>query len=300
MHSGAYLVVNVDSDPDPRSDPQDDASLLGKYARMREILAAHAGGTGAWSVMTGPICRDRFFERPFTAFWHALARDGADLVLHPEEDLYGPPPGSQPGSCTYYDIGHMRPLIAGKAAAMRQLGLPFSAYRGGYHGFTPAIGAAVRDAGIGIELSCAPNVVWPEKAASWAGAPLSAYYMSNEFPAKVASPSEANPLFEIPWAWNGTSAPTARRFVVGENYMISEFSNLAAMRRVWDVVLARAAATTEPQVVTMMCHTFTMGQQEFEERLIGILAYVARSGVFVTPRGAKQLFDAGRASDEAA
>jgi hypothetical protein len=298
MRPDIYLVVNVDSDPDPASVYQDDASLLRKYDRMRRILAAHAGGTGAWTVLTGPICRDRFFEAPFIDFWRELTSSGTDLVLHAEEDLYGPPSGKTPGGpSTYYDIDHMRPIILGKAATMRQLGLPFACYRGGYHGFTPAIGAVVKEAGIGIDLACAPGIAWPEKAAAWIGAPLSAYYMANDVPAQVAGPADNDPLFEIPWAWDGKAAGTSRRFVVGENYMINEFSNLPAMCRVWDAVMARAETTSEPQTVSMICHTYTMGQPEFEERLIGILTYVADHGArFVTPRTAKNLFDTRQAA----
>lgn len=294
MQPSVFLVVNVDSDPDPVSVYQDDASLLTKYRRMRAILDGHADGTGAWTVLTGPICRDRFFEPPFTEFWRELADAGFDLVLHPEEDLYGPPPGREPGTCTYYDIEHMRPLILGRAAKMRDLGLPFAAYRGGYHGFTPAIGAAVKEAGIGIDLACAPGIDWPEKAAAWGDAPLTAYYMSSDRPAAIAGPSDADPLFEIPWAWDGKAPGTSRRFVVGANYMINEFSELSSMSGVWDAVVDRAASTSKPQIVSMVCHTFTMGQPEYEERLAGILDYVSgHGGRFVTPTHAKRLFDAG-------
>lgn len=292
MPSDVHLVINVDSDPDPVSIPQDDASLLKKYGRMREILAEHAGGAAAWAVLTGPKCRDRFFEPPFSDFWRDLANDGADLVLHPEEDLYGPPAGKEPGSCSYYDVGHMRPLILRKAEVMGELGMPFAAYRGGYHGFTPEIGAAVKEAGIGIELSCAPGIVWPDKAAAWDGAPLSAYYMSAAVPARPAPPDEVDALFEIPWAWDAKAPGTARPRVVGENYIINEFSTLPAMRRVWDAVVERARSTPEPQMVSMVCHTFTMGQPEYEERLTGILNHVAHNGGrFVTPRTAKRIFD---------
>ena len=295
MQPGAYLVVNIDTDPDPVSVYQDDASLLRKYRRMREIIAGHADGTGAWTVLTGPVCRDRFYQPPFTDFWAALDSAGADLVLHAEEDLYGPPPGAEPGRCTYHDGAHMRAVILDKAAAMRALGLPFAAHRGGYHGLTPAMAAAVKEAGIGIELSCAPGISWPDKAAAWADAPLSAYYLSVADPARPAAADETAPLFEIPWAWDAKAPGTSRPRVVGENYMINEFSNLPAMRAVWDAITARAAATPEPQIVSMVCHTYTMGQSEFEERLIGILDHVrASGGRFVTPRTAKRLYDAHR------
>jgi hypothetical protein len=293
MATPVYLVVNVDSDPDPVAVRQDDASLLAKYGRMRDILGEHAGGRGAWTVLTGPICRERFFQPPFTAFWRELAGAGADLVLHPEEDLYGPPPGAAPGSCAYHDIAHMRPIILGRAEAMRALGLPFAAYRGGYHGFTAAIGAAVKETGIGIDLSCAPGIAWPDKAAYWSDAPLSAYYMSAEDPARPASTAEADALFEIPWAWDARAPGTSKPRVVGVNYIVNEFSTLPEMCRVWDAVIERAEGTAEPQIVSMVCHTYTMGQAEFEQRLVGILTYVGRHGArFVTPRAAKGVYDA--------
>jgi hypothetical protein len=295
-----YLVVNVDSDPDPVGVHQTDDSLLTKYRRLRDILADYANGKAAWSVLTGPICRDRFHEPPFVAFWRGLYESGADLVLHAEEDLYGPPPGKTAGSCSYYDTHHMRQVILGKSGTMRDLDMPFAAYRGGYHGFTPDIGVLLKETGIGIDLSCAPGVVWPEKAAAWDGAPLSAFYMSSSRPAGISGDDEKNALFEIPWAWDAREAGASRkhRFVVGENYMINEFSTLAAMQAVWDAVGGRACGTGVPQIVSMICHTFTMGQPEYEGRLTGILDYVAEHGAeFVTPREAKGIYDAFHIAD---
>ena len=132
------LVVNVDTDPDPASERQSDAAILAKYEAMRDVLDA-AGARGAWCVLTGPICRTRFLEPPFTEFWAGLRAAGADLVLHAEEDLYGPPPGKVEGRCSYLDAAHMRAVIGETAARMRAAGLQFDAYRGGYHGLTPAI-----------------------------------------------------------------------------------------------------------------------------------------------------------------
>jgi hypothetical protein len=295
-----FLVVNIDSDPDPVGVYQTDESLLDKYRRMRHILANHANGKGAWSVLTGPICRNRFYESPFTAFWSELHESGSELVLHAEEDLYGSPAGKAVGSCSYYDTDYMHPIILGKSETMRSLGIPFAAYRGGYHGFTSNIGALVKKAGIGIDLSCAPGIIWPEKAAAWGNAPLSAYYMSNDIPSNAASIEEKNALFEIPWAWDAKQPGVARkhRFVVGENYMINEFSTLAAMQSVWDAVVERGVETGKPQIVSMICHTFTMGLQEYEDRLVNILDYVAEHGAnFVTPCEAKRIYDTHRYCD---
>ncbi|UHD46425.1 hypothetical protein LUX29_04180 [Aureimonas altamirensis] len=174
---------------------------------------------------------------------------------------------------------------------MADAGLPLPAYRGGYHGFTPEIGAILKECGIGIELSCAPGIAWPQKAADWADAPLSAYYMAPDRPWATA-PDTSNALFEIPWAWDAKAPGRSRPFVVGENYIINEFSTLPAMQAVWDAVVARAAAAAAPQIVSMVCHTYTMGREEFESRLQSILGHVRDNGAhFVSPTGAKAVFD---------
>lgn len=297
MESDVYLVLNVDSDPDPVSVHQEDAAVLAKYARMRELLRPYTNGAAAWTVMTGPRYRDRFYEAPFLDFWRAVVADGADLALHPEEDLYGPGPGTGPESCSYTYTGHMRDVITSRVQKMQAAGLRLAAFRGGYHGFTPEIGAIMKDVGIGIDLSCAPGIVWPQKAAAWGGAPVSAYYMSADRQSVPAAPDEAAPLFEIPWAWDGLTPGTARRFVVGENYLINEFSTVPAMQRVWDAVQRRAKEAGAPQIVSMVCHTYTMGQPEYEERLASILAHIGQSGgSFVSPTRARAIYDANQAA----
>lgn len=289
------LIVNVDTDPDPVTVPQADAAILSKYRAMQAILAAHGAEAAAWCVLTGPVCRDRFVEPPFLEFWRTLRDAGADLVLHPEEDLYGPPPGKTSGQSTYYDTAHMRPVILRKVRQMQAAGLPFAAYRGGYHGFTPAIGAVLKEAGIGIDLACAPGIAWPEKAASWADAPRSAYFMSDAAQHREAAPGEAEPLFEVPFAWDGIAPGTSRRFVIGENYMINDFSTLAAMQRVWAAVQAQAASTGERQIVSMICHTFTIGQAPIERQLGAILDHVrASGGRVVSPSAARAAYEGDR------
>ncbi len=294
MPPECLLVVNVDTDPDPVDVPQSDDAILSKYRTMQAILAAHGAAAAAWCVLTGPICRDRFVEPPFLDFWRALREGGAELVLHPEEDLYGPPPGKRGARSTYYDTPHMRSVILQKVRQMQAAGVPPGAYRGGYHGFTPEIGAVLKEAGIGIDLACAPGIVWPEKAASWAQAPTSAYFMSSGAQDREAAPDEADPLFEIPFAWDGIAPGTSRRFVIGENYMINDFSTLAAMRRGWAAVRARAASTGKRQIVSMICHTFTIGQPAIERQLGAILDHVRESGGrIVAPGTARAIHLAG-------
>lgn len=75
--------------------------------------------------------------------------------------------------------------------------------------------------------------------------------------------------------------------------MINEFSNLDAMKKVWDAVLRRSHERGEQQIVSMVCHTYTMGQTRFEEQLSSILDYVcSNGGQIVTPSHGKAVFDA--------
>ena len=286
------FVVNVDTDPDPVAVYQADDEILEKYATTQRILNDHVGGKSAFSVMTAPMYRDRFFEPPFAEFWRAVTERGAELVLHPEEDLYGPPPGKNGDGSTYDNIEHMMSIILEKADYMRRAGHAFAAYRGGSHGMTPAIGSALKTAGIGIDLSCGPGVLWPERAASWANSPVSAYYMSGACCEQPARAGERDAIFEIPLAWDGLAITTAKRYVVGQNYMVNEFSNFEALCRVWDAIVARSQRAGRPQIVSMTCHTFAMSDEKFRSRLCRILEYVTRhGGMPVTPTEAKQIFD---------
>jgi hypothetical protein len=295
MSTPIYFVVTVDSDPDPVSNPQDDAAVMAKYAIMRDILVRHADGTGAFSVHTSPVFRDRFFAAPFLAFWQSWREGGGELVLHPEEDLYRLP-GSPPSDRSpYEDTAHMAALIAEKVEALRRADLAFAGYRGGYHGFTLGIGQALRKAGIFIDLSCAPGIAFPNKAAAWAKAPLSAYYMSNGSCETPARPGEDSPLFEIPFGWDTQPYEFTGRFKMNEHYLANEFSTLEAMSGVWDKIVARSADAAKPPIVSLICHTYAMADEPVRERLAGILRYMrAHRGVAVNPTRAKQIFDGAR------
>src|SRR5438128_1758318 len=122
MTTKNFFVVNVDSDPDPVTVFQEDDRILEKYATMQRILAEQVDGKSAFSVMTAPMYRDRFFERPFAAFWRSVTDKGAELVLHPEEDLYGPPLGKKGNGSSYDNIEHMTSIILEKAQYMRRAG----------------------------------------------------------------------------------------------------------------------------------------------------------------------------------
>ena len=201
MTPAAYFLVNVDTDPDPEDTPRDDAAVLAKYRVMKTLIDGRADGKAALCVQTSPLYRDRFIEEPFLGFFRDWAAEGADLVLHPEEDLYGTPETRLASGTRYADTDYMAGIIADRMQCIAERGLAFAANRGGYHGFTKGIAGLLRRAGIGIDLTCAPGIEWPEKVAPWGAAPLSAYYMAADDPARPAAPDAADALFEIPSGW---------------------------------------------------------------------------------------------------
>ena len=70
------------------------------------------------------------------------------------------------------------------------------------------------------------------------------------------------------------------------------------MKKVWDAIITRRDATGRSHIVSMICHTFSVGQQAFEQQLAGILDYVTEhEGRPPTPSQAKRMFDQNSGSD---
>jgi len=175
---------------------------------------------------------------------------------------------------------------------MREEGLPFAAYKGGYHGLTPDSVRLLKRVGVPIDVTCAPNIVWPEKAANWRGAPVSAYYMSSDACRKEAPPDEENPIFEIPFGWDGADSDTSRRHLLDEHYLVNEFSTYEALCRVWDTIVERSRREERPQIVSILCHTYALDDATFRDRCARILDYMREhGGTPVTAAEAKAAYD---------
>lgn len=289
MSATCHLLVNIDTDPDPEDTPRNDDAVMRKYQTMADLTDARTGGRSAWCIQTSPMYRTRFLEAPFVDFWHDRMAGGADMILHPEEDLYDTPETACPNGSWYADEDHMRDVINSAVTVAASQGIKFAAYKGGYHGLTPKIVALVRQAGIGIELTCAPGIDWPNKEADWGDAPLSAYRMSNERPASSAGAGEDG-LVEIPFGWDAEPSDTTARHLLNTHYLVNEFSNLDDLKRVWDVIQQRAEAEQADQIVSILCHTYTMDDAVYRDRLSAILDYVGETdGKFVSASDAADM-----------
>lgn len=292
MEPNVYFMVNVDTDPDPEDTPRDDDKVLEKYRIMQDILRQHADAKGIICVHTSPMYRERFFENQFMNFWRSWVDEGGELILHPEEDLYGTPETKQGGSSLYLDSDHMASVINQCADIMKKAGLPLKIYKGGYHGLTPEIIKIVKKAGIQIEVTCAPDVDWPVKLANWGDSPVSAYYMSEDSQRIASNPADKNQLFEVPFGWDGVKSDTTKRFLLNEHYLVNEFSNFDAMCRVWDTIVERVAQLNTPQFVGILCHTYTMKDQKYRQRLEKTLDYMtSHRGISANASEIKALYD---------
>ena len=292
MAAKAYFVVNVDTDPDPEDTPRNDRSVMEKYRIMQDILEQHADAKGLVCVHTSPMYRERFFEDHFMALWEKWVGAGGELILHPEEDLYGTPETKQRGGSLYADAEHMESIIVKCTDLMRAAGLPLKIYKGGYHGLTPAIIRILKKVGIEIDVTCAPDVDWPVKLADWGGAPVSAYYMSEDAQRLASHPADRNQLFEIPFGWDGVKSDTAQRYLLNEHYLVNEFSRHEAMCRVWDAIVERAVRLETPQFVGILCHTYTMQDKTYRRRLEQTLHYMrSHHGLPATAGEIKNRYD---------
>ncbi|PLP58027.1 hypothetical protein CYK37_17635 [Mesorhizobium loti] len=293
MTSKVLFVVNIDGDPDPETTPPNNPVVLEKYQVMKRIVDDHAGGKGSFCVQTSPMYRTRFFESPFTDFWHAWVKGGGDLALHPEEDLYCQPEARLSTGTHYEDAERMRNVIADGVIALARLGLTFAVYKNGYQAQTPAMVRHFTEAGIGIDMSCAPGIFWPEKLADWRSAPLSAFYLSGDDLGEANSLQDIGPLFEIPVGWSGLPSDTANR-LLNTQYLVNEFSDYEAITRVWDAIVHRGELEQRTQIVSFLCHTYTMADATYSDRLKRSLDYMVRNGGEpVSPREAQLRFDGG-------
>jgi len=285
MENCVYFVVVVDADPNLSRYGEIDRFVLEKYRITLDLIKDMLNGKAAMCVHTSPLYRDRFFRPPFTEFFSRWVRQGGELVLHPEEDVYATPQSRLPNDSYYSHPEHMEAIIRTKIRELRNNNLPLAAFRGALFGFTDEIAAVVKNAGIGIDLSCAPGIVIPERRAQWSGAPASGYHVSSKSYRRPADRPDTDALFEIPLGWDGKGTD------LSVNYLFHERSTTRRLCRVWDVIRHRSSVTGHPQFVNFLCHTASMQNRRLRAQLVNTILYMKNSGGMpITAGEAKSLF----------
>ena len=163
MKPEVYFVEGVDADPKRSSFGAKDDDVMEKYSTAFALLKGAVGSKSIICVHTSPLYRDRFFQPPFIHFWEDWVRQGGELMLHPEEDLYPLPEGPVKEETYYKDSRYMEHILKDKIEFMKKKGLPFTAFRGAFFGLTEQIVGALKRLEVKIDLSCAPEIVLPEK-----------------------------------------------------------------------------------------------------------------------------------------
>ncbi len=287
MEPVVYFVVVIDADPNRSHFGADDDYVMEKYTITLDLIKKYVNGKGAICVHTSPRYRERFFRSPFIEFWETWVREGGELILHPEEDTYPRSETLPKSGRTYYnDTEHMEAIIKDKVSYMRQKKLPFAAFRGAFFGLTDDIVTVMKEVGLKIDLSCASGIVRLERAADWANAPASGYYMSKDSYRQSSDGPTKDEIFEIPLGWD------EKDIDISKNYLFHERSTYKRMCKVWDAIVDRSRKTRNPQFVNFLCHTYSMRNTKLREQCERILVYIRdHKGIPATASELKNIYN---------
>lgn len=286
MKTSVYFVVVVDADPSRSRLGDNNDRVMEKYLITRSLMKGLVDGKAAVCVHTSPRHRDRFFHDPFMEYWKSWVRQGGELILHPEEDVYSTPESKVNGDSYYNHPEHMASVIRAKVSEMKKHRLSLTAFRGALFGLTDDLVPVLKQAGFRIDMSCASGIVLPERMADWTGAPSNAYYMSTGSYLKPSGRPGKNALFEIPLGWDGKGTDLSC------NYLFHERSTYRKLCRVWDKIVIRGEKEARPQFVNFLCHTYSMQNTKLRTQCEKILNYMIRhQGIPATASEAKSLYD---------
>ena len=274
MEPRVYLVVNVDADPDPVDTPADNDAVLKKYRIIQQLINERCNGKAVISVHSSPLYRERFIQSPFVDFWKEWTLGGGDLVLHMEEDVYALPENRSTSSTGFENLEIVEQAMRETLSALSIEGLACRAYRGGSNSMTPKIAEILTELGISVDLSCAPGLIWKERAVNWASAPLSGYFMSMQSPSRASDSGGQGPLLEIPLGWDGVIDGDSAPRKPNHHYLANESSTYEDLCRVWNVILERADNTGNHQAVSLLSHTYTAKTARFYSQLDTFLQFV--------------------------
>lgn len=275
MYPLVKVVLSIDGDPDPVLTPDPDTLVFRKYHHMHSLVNEYCDGKAAMTIHSSPVFRQRFISDEYMLFWREWVTSGKDLALHIEDDLYRLP-SSEPLQPSIFD--HPETIFGVIDTTLERLKagkIDCQCFRGGSNGHAPALANFLASRGVIADLSCAPELYWQERGVNWLGAPASAYFALDHDLSAGGGDSQKH-LLMIPLGWDGNTPQDRRRPTV--NFLANETSDLAHLKRVWDAIVRRAMDLGQTQVVSFLCHTYSVENNQLNNQLKTILSYVHHHG----------------------
>lgn len=256
---------------DPPKVEQSIGETRGLVAEMRNLT----DGKFILTPHSGTYCRTGYYEGEMLDVYREAVAAGGEVAIHLHEEIKG-------AGTRYAEWDHVLAMFLDCKQRLESVGIHPVAYRGGHYAYHPFMNRMLAENEIFADYSCAPGLDEPTREAIWTEAALSAEYLPEDPRAPWAGQRRTKVL-EIPIGSDGQGA----RY---PNILHVEMSELDNLERIWDVLVARAEAEDQPQIVHCLFHTGSTGEPVWIERYRRFLDMVPRRrGQFVTTREAELL-----------
>ncbi|MBE6990360.1 MAG: hypothetical protein E7426_06415 [Ruminococcaceae bacterium] len=239
------------------------------------------GGKLNFTVYTGTYCRDDFTAEPFNTIWRRCVDNGGEILVHTHEEIarVGTRNNEEP---------HMREVIRRQYDRMKAAGIQPAGFRGGLYGYANFLTPLMEELDLTADLTAAPGVHKPDRAAEWEGVPYTAWRLCRTDKRHVdCDCNDLSRVVEIPLGGDGLGTEN-------ENYLYVDYdlSSLENAKRIWDCVLARYEASGKPQMIHTLFHTFSMSDPAMVERYSRFSEYMlSTGGVPVNATEARDIFE---------
>jgi hypothetical protein len=225
-----------------------------------------------YALHTGTYCRDGFYKDPFMQTWQRAASLGAEILVHPHEEIAGV-------GTRYGEREHMLNVTKAGIRLLREAGIEPVGYRGGHYAYANFMTALLEELGLKLDFSGAPGVNQAGWEATWGSAPFSAYHLCREEKNHFRCEHTPSSVIEVPLGADGKGGDNRNLL-----YIDNAETDLVTLTSIWDVIAGRASATGQPQVIHTLYHTISMSSVEMKERFERFLAYaLAHGGATLKP-----------------
>lgn len=260
------------------AEPPPVAQCADELAQVVERLGPFLEGQYVLALHTGTCNRDAFYREPFLDSCRRARAQGAELAIHPHEEIRAEGTG-------HLTPDYMREMIRLRMAEPAAAGAPATAYKGGHFSFPAWLTAILDEAGLQADLSGAPGYSEPLCHAEWVGAPDDGGYLSLENPTWPEGRGARSRVFEIPPGNDGANAEDI-------NTPYHEKSDLENLIRVYEAIRARAARRRRPHFVHFLFHNTSIAEPRWLDQAMRLIEHVrTHQGVVASPSVAKAAYD---------